>query len=79
MLLDEIHPELQSKLLARGGHMEFNQLWSDMLKFARYSFNKSHSSAYAIIAYICAKFKVYHPLEFYCSLLNSYLDDCLTT
>ena len=75
-LLDEIHPELQSKLIARGWtHEQFNQLWSDMLKFARYSFNKSHSSAYAIIAYICAKFKVYHPLEFYCSLLNSYLDD----
>jgi DNA polymerase-3 subunit alpha len=75
-LLDELEPELKEKLLLRGWNEDqFNQLWTDMLKFAKYSFNKSHSAAYAIIAFITAKLKAYHPLEFYCSLMNSYLND----
>lgn len=75
-LLDEVKPELKEKLIIRGwSESQFEQLWLDMLKFAKYSFNKSHSSAYAIIAFITAKLKVYHPLEFYCSLINSYSDD----
>ncbi len=75
-LLDEVKPELKEKLLKHDWSEEqFDQLWNDMLAFAKYSFNKSHSSAYAIIAYITAKLKVYHPLEFYISLMNSYVED----
>lgn len=75
-LLDEVKPELSEKLLKHGWSVDqFDQLWNDMLAFAKYSFNKSHSSAYAIIAYITAKLKVYHPLEFYISLMNSYIED----
>jgi len=33
----------------------------------------SHSSAYAIIAYMTAKQKAYYPAEFYCGLCNSYM------
>lgn len=73
-LLAEVQPELHEKLLARGwSEAQFNKLWSDMLEFARYSFNKSHSSAYAIIAYMTAKQKAYYPAEFYCGLCNSYI------
>ena len=46
-LLAEIKPELEEKLKARGWSQEqFDQLWADMLDFAKYSFNKAHSSAY---------------------------------
>lgn len=73
-LLAEVHPELREKLLARGwSEGQFEKLWSDMLEFAHYSFNKSHSSAYAIIAYMTAKQKTYYPAEFYCGLCNSYI------
>lgn len=73
-LLAEVQPELREKLLARGwSEAQFDKLWSDMLEFARYSFNKSHSSAYAIIAYMTAKQKAYYPAEFYCGLCNSYI------
>lgn len=73
-LLAEVQPELKEKLLARGwSEAQFDKLWSDMLEFARYSFNKSHSSAYAIIAYMTAKQKAYYPAEFYCGLCNSYI------
>jgi DNA polymerase-3 subunit alpha len=75
-LLIEVHEELKQNLLNKGWTEEqFNQLWSDMLQFAKYAFNKSHSSAYAIIAFITAKLKAYHPLEFYASLMNSYIGD----
>lgn len=73
-LLAQVQPELHEKLLSRGWSEEqFNKLWTDMLEFARYSFNKSHSSAYAIIAYMTAKQKAYYPAEFYCGLCNSYV------
>ena len=75
-LLIEVHEELKQNLLNKGWTEEqFNQLWSDMLQFAKYAFNKSHSSAYAIIAFITAKLKAYHPLEFYISLMNSYIEN----
>lgn len=73
-LLAKIQPELKNGLLSRGWSEEqFSQLWSDMLAFARYSFNKSHSSAYGIISMQTAKLKAYHPKEFFASLCNSYI------
>jgi len=73
-LLEQIKPELADKLMARGwSEAQFNQLWSDMLAFASYSFNKAHSQAYAIIGFLTAKQKAYHPAEFFAGLCNSYL------
>lgn len=73
-LLSIVKPELEEKLKARGWSDEqFNKLWSDINAFAKYSFNKSHSSAYAILAYITAKQKAYYPAEFYAGLCNSYI------
>lgn len=42
---------------------------------ASYSFNKSHSVAYALIAYQTAYLKTYYPVEFYASLLRSREED----
>lgn len=50
-------------------------LFSDIEKFARYGFNKSHATAYGLIAYWCAYLKAHHPAEFYARLLNSYEKD----
>lgn len=73
-LLAEIKPEIEERLKSRGWSQEqFYQLWADMLDFAKYSFNKAHSSAYAIIAYMTAKQKAYYPAEFFAGLCNSYL------
>lgn len=73
-MLAQVKPEIEQKLKARGWTDEqFNKLWSDMLEFAKYSFNKAHSSAYAILAYITAKQKAYYPAEFYAGLCNSYI------
>jgi DNA polymerase-3 subunit alpha len=73
-LLAKVKPELEDNLKAKGWSSEqFDKLWSDMIEFSKYSFNKSHSSAYAIIGFITAKQKAYHPLEFYAGLCNSYI------
>lgn len=71
-LLDKVKPELFAGLKARGWTDEqLDNLWESMLDFAKYSFNKSHAAAYAIIAYICMYLKTYYPVEFICSWINS--------
>jgi DNA polymerase-3 subunit alpha len=40
--------------------------------FAGYSFNRAHATGYAANAYITAWFKIYHPLEFWCAMLNAF-------
>lgn len=71
-LLAEIQPELYKGLTDRGWTQEqLDSLWETMLDFAKYSFNKSHAAAYAIIAYICMYLKTYHPKEFISSWINS--------
>jgi len=39
--------------------------------FGRYSFPKSHAAAFAVLVYQSAWLKVYHPVAFYCALLNN--------
>ena len=40
-------------------------------KFAEYGFNKSHSAAYALIAYQTAWLTTYYPAEYYSANLSS--------
>jgi len=40
-------------------------------KFAGYGFNKSHSAAYALVAYWTAYFKSHHPKAYYAALMTS--------
>ncbi|MBM3796963.1 MAG: DNA polymerase III subunit alpha, partial [Acidobacteria bacterium] len=42
-----------------------------MAEFAKYGFNKSHSAAYAYLAYITAYLKAHYPVEFMSALLTS--------
>jgi DNA polymerase III subunit alpha len=46
------------------------ELWNMILKFAGYGFNKSHSTAYALIAYQTAYLKSHFPCEFMAALLS---------
>jgi DNA polymerase-3 subunit alpha len=47
-----------------------NILWQQILSFARYGFNRSHSCAYAFISYWCMYQKVHFPAEFLTSCLK---------
>ncbi len=46
-----------------------------MHKFAEYGFNKSHSAAYALIAYQTAWLKAHYPIEFMAALLTCDMDN----
>lgn len=61
-------------------------IWDKIETFAGYGFNKSHSVAYAFVAYQTAFLKANYPVEFMCALLTSesgnldkvalYVDEC---
>ena len=63
-----------------------NEIFDDMIDFAKYAFNKSHAAGYAIIAYQTAYLKCHYPLEFMAALMTSvmgsqsklalYIQDC---
>jgi len=46
-----------------------------MEKFAEYGFNKSHSAAYALVAYQTAWLKVHYPAEFMAAVMSSDMDN----
>ncbi len=62
------------------------KLFALIVQFAGYGFNKSHSAAYALIAYQTAYLKAHYPVEFMAALLTSeignqdkltlYLNEC---
>ncbi len=56
---NDINPELSGRI------------FDLMEKFAGYGFNKSHSAAYALIAYQTAYLKAHYPVEFVAALLSS--------
>lgn len=49
------------------------KIWDDVLKFAEYAFNKSHSAAYAILTMQTAWIKAHYPLEYMAAVLSSFL------
>ncbi|GAA5006576.1 DNA polymerase III subunit alpha [Pseudoluteimonas lycopersici] len=51
------------------------QIFDLMEKFAEYGFNKSHSAAYALVAYQTAWLKVHYPAEFMAAVLSSDMDN----
>ena len=62
------------------------EIFEQMAKFSGYGFNKSHSAAYALVAYQTAYLKTHYPVEFMAALLTSetskpenvvkYIDEC---
>ena len=48
-----------------------NNLFDLMEKFAGYGFNKSHSAAYALVAYQTAWLKAYYPAEFMAAVMSA--------
>jgi len=51
------------------------KIWGWIEPAARYSFNKSHATAYAMIAYQTAYLKAHYPVEFMSALLTSEKND----
>ena len=47
-----------------------NEIFDEMMEFAKYAFNKSHSAAYALLSYQTAYLKFHYPAEFLASVFN---------
>jgi DNA polymerase-3 subunit alpha len=47
------------------------ELWNQIVPFAKYGFNKSHSVAYAHVAYLTAFLKTHFPAHFMAAMLTS--------
>lgn len=88
-LVDEQMSRFRAGALERGYSPEVvERLVTDITTFGRYGFNKSHSAAYALVAYHTAWLKAHHPREFMAALLTNvmgntdtvvrYLDACRT-
>lgn len=86
--LESLYPDFINGCLANGYSRDLAQRVYDLiLEFANYGFNKSHSVAYALVAYQLAYLKANYPLYFYKALLNGvigaesktydYISECL--
>ncbi len=65
-----------SGAVQRGVHKEkANHIFDLMEKFAGYGFNKSHSVAYALLAYQTVWLKTHFPAEFMSSVMSSDIDN----
>jgi DNA polymerase-3 subunit alpha len=51
------------------------KIWTDWESFARYAFNKSHSTCYAYVAYRMAYLKAHFPGEFMSAVLSRNMND----
>ncbi|MBR4470612.1 MAG: DNA polymerase III subunit alpha, partial [Erysipelotrichaceae bacterium] len=86
--LEKLHNDFIEGCVNKGYERDLaERVYSLILEFANYGFNKSHSIAYALVAYQLAYLKANYPLYFYKSLLNGvtgsesktydYVSECL--
>lgn len=54
---------------------EARAIWDEICSFGAWGMNKSHTCAYAIIAYWCAWMKAHHPVEYAAAVLRHLADD----
>jgi DNA polymerase-3 subunit alpha len=72
-LMHKMEEQFKAGCIEHSGMSEgdVNKLWDDIVKFAAYSFNKSHAAAYALISYRTAYLKRYYPVEFWAATISS--------
>ena len=71
---ETIYDHWMNGAVANGYKKEVAQeIWDNVLEFASYAFNKSHSAGYAILVMQTAWLKAYFPKEYMASVLTSYM------
>lgn len=78
--ITEVMDKERPKFLAGAKHNRHPEakafkIWEQMETFAKYGFNKSHSTAYSMISYQTAYLKAHYPPEFMAALLTSEKDN----
>ena len=77
--VDEMEKQ-RAKFIERSANHDMSSkdaetLFEQILSFASYCFNRSHSAAYAFVAYQTAYLKCHYPVEYMASLLSSVSSD----
>jgi len=68
-LMKSLGGKFKSGMIANGyPEKAVNNLWEGIVGFGQYSFNKSHSVSYALLAYQSAYLKAHYPTEFMCAV-----------
>lgn len=71
-ILDKEFEPFKQGMIEHGYSEEcVNTLWSVLVPFADYAFNKSHSAAYGLVSYWTAYLKANYPTEYMAALLTS--------
>ena len=70
LMTEQMNDFVEGALKSNHDRTKVEELWSQIEKFAGYGFNKSHSAAYALIAYRTAYLKVHFPHQFMAALLT---------
>jgi DNA polymerase-3 subunit alpha len=70
MIEAERGPFIAGALASGVSQQTAEEIFSDILKFGGYAFNKAHSTGYALIAYQTAYLKTYYPHEFMAAVLT---------
>lgn len=75
-LIEKQIKEFKERALDRGYDEQLiNDLCDSLKSWARYAFNRGHSTGYGLITYWTAYLKAHYPTEFFTATLNSYLGD----
>ena len=70
--LEKFEAKLKQGMHQRGYRAHFaEQICKQIKGFGEYGFPESHSASFALLAYVSAWLKYYHPAAFTCALLNS--------
>ena len=74
--MDEMRPKFVGGAKDRGYEPKLaERIWDVLVPFSSYAFNKSHSAAYAAIAYQTAYLKSHFPAQFVAANMNSEMHD----
>lgn len=74
--IDKLEADFIERAVKKGhDKAKIQKLFDNIKKFGEYGFNKSHSAAYALVAYQTAYVKAHYPLEFTAALLTSEITD----
>ncbi|HLP40566.1 MAG TPA: OB-fold nucleic acid binding domain-containing protein, partial [Fibrobacteria bacterium] len=74
--MDELRPKFVGGAKDRGYDPKLAEtIWEVLVPFSSYAFNKSHSAAYATVAYQTAYLKAHYPAQFMAANMNSEMHD----
>jgi DNA polymerase-3 subunit alpha len=74
--MDDLKPKFVGGAKERGYDPKLaERIWEVLVPFSSYAFNKSHSAAYAAVAYQTAYLKAHYPAQFMAANMNSEMHD----